>query len=102
MILRVGVIACEQRQLIRLIEDAGQVGAAQVVLARTRLGCNLYQYAGVDVALVVAANACTLRADGECMLALRDRAATAELGIHRGNGGVVGVSVDRTRVERNP
>ena len=90
----------KERQLVGLRQNAGEISAAQVLLAGTGLSPELDDEAGVDVAVVVATDTHASSTHRSGTLTLRDRATPPELGAHRRHGSVVGVPVDRARVER--
>lgn len=98
--LRIGAVAGEQRQLVRLDEDARQVCAAQVRSARPRLGTLLDDEPGVDVAIVVACDAHAGRADRERVLPLGNGPTAREVRVDNGGSRIERVPVDQSRVER--
>ena len=100
--LRAGAIAGEKRQLVGLLQRAGEVGAAQVVHAGAGLGRlldPLDQHTGVDSAAVVALDCDAAGADGQCLLPLGDGAGTGELGVEGSGQGVERGLVDRAVAE---
>ena len=100
--LGLGAVAGEERQLVGLLQDSSEVGAAQILPAGAGPGRLLDQHAEVDGAAVVAADRDAPCADRQRIRALRDGAGPCESCAEAGSGGVESGLVDGAGVERPP